>query len=253
MIIKNHYIIVTSILLLLTGCGSDSATPDKKKKKVIGFQTNQSTFMTKIDKVSSSKEDRNAFIDEFITKSNLQCQYYLISPQGKSSEKKSNSKLYISIFDAVSQAFGIKQITDVAKELYSSDDESSKNAKNAYESALTPEIIRGVKISRKNYAQKMILRKPRLIESYTIPMVKQDIRNYDKLCNYETGLIEINKALKKAQKQPKVKPFSPSLKIDPTLIKDKVEAMTKEAEAQEGIQSENQYINESQKPNETAF
>jgi len=44
-------------------------------------------------------------------------------------------------------------------------------------------------------------------------------------------LIEINKALKKAQKQQTIKPFSPT--IDPVSIKNKVEAVTKEAEANE--------------------
>jgi 2'-5' RNA ligase len=81
----------------------------------------------------------------------------------------------------------------------------------------------------------MILRKTRLIESYTIPMLRRDMRNYDKLCNYETGLIEINKALrralKRAEKKREMEPFSP--KIDLKMIKNKVESVTKQAQADE--------------------
>ena len=229
---KIHSLIAAGILLLISGCGSDTVEPDKKKNKVAGFKTNTSMFIATIDKVSPTKEDRNAMIDEFIIKSNLQCQHYLSNPLNKSSSNPKKQELYMDVFDGVSQAFGVKNITDGAKKLYTkNNDDGSNKAKIAYENALSPEIKRGVEIARESYAQKMILRKTRMIESYTIGMLKQDMKNYDKLCSYETGLIEINKALKKAQKQPKIRPFSP--KIDPTTIKNKVEAITKEAEANE--------------------
>lgn len=265
---KIHSIIVAGILLLVSGCGSDIVEPDKKKNKVAGFKTNTSMFIATIDEVSPSKEDRNAMIDEFIIKSNLQCQHYLNNPLNKSSNPKKQG-LYMDIFDGVSQAFGVKNITDGAKKLYTkNNDDGSNKTKIAYENALSPEIKRGVEIAREKYAQKMILRKTRMIESYTIGMLKQDMKNYDKLCSYETGLIEINKALKKAQRQPKVKPFSP--KIDPTTIKNKVEAVTKEAEANEASQvkidvkilnakesqveeARSQTINEAENLNDTAF
>ena len=263
-----HSIIVAGILLLISGCGSDTLEPDKKKNKVTGFKTNTSMFIATIDEVSPTKEDRNAFIDEFIIKSNLQCQHYLNNPLHKSSSTPKKQALYMDVFDGVSQAFGMKSITDGAKKLYrKNNDDGSNKAKIAYENALSPEIKRGVEIARENYAQKMILRKTRMIESYTINMLKQDMKNYDKLCSYETGLIEINKALKKAQRQPKIKPFSP--KIDPTTIKNKVAAVTREAEANEASnvkidvkvvnakeseeESQSQAINDSEEPNDTAF
>ena len=227
-----RYIITVCVLLFITGCGSDSPEPDKKKKKVTGFQTDQSGFIATVDKKSPTKEQRNELIDEFIIKSDLQCQHYLNDPINKAAANPKKSELYMDIFDGVSDAFGVKGITDGAKRLYKKDDKSGGNkAKLAYENALSPEIRGGVKIARENYAQKMILRKTRMIESYTIPMLKQDMKNYDKLCNYETGLIEINKALKKLRKQPKIQPFAP--KIDLATIKNKVENVTKEAEADE--------------------
>ncbi len=228
---KIRYMIAAAVLLLITGCGSDTPEPDKKKKKITGFQTDQSMFIATVDNVLPTKEERNALIDEFIITSNLQCQHYLNNPLNKSSNPKKQG-LYMDIFDGVSQAFGVKNITDGAKRLYKKDDKSGSNkAKIAYENALSPEIKRGVEIAREKYAQKMILRKTRMIESYTMSMLKRDMKNYDKLCNYEYGLIEINKALQKAQKQPKMQPFSPT--IDPTTIKNKVEAVTKAAEANE--------------------
>ena len=265
---KIHYIIVAGILLLISGCGSETPEPEKKKKTVAGFKTDKSMFIATIDEASPTKEDRNALIDEFIMKSNLQCQHYLNNPLNKSSSNPKKQGLYMDIFDGVSQAFGVKNITDGAKKLYvKNKNDGSNKAKLAYENALSPEIKRGVEIARENYAQKMILRKTRMIESYTMAMLKQDMKNYDKLCSYETGLIEINKALKKAQRQPKIKPFSP--KIDPTTIKNKVEAVTREVEADEASkvkidvkvvnakeseeESESQTISETEELNGTAF
>ncbi len=228
---KIHTMVAASILLLINGCGSDTPEPEEKKRKVAGFHTDRSMFIATVDKVSPTKEDRNAMIGEFIMKSNLQCQHYLDNPLNTSSNPKKQG-LYMDIFDGVSEAFGMKHITDGAKKLYIKKSANGSNkAKIAYENALSPEIKRGVEIAREKYAQKMILRKTRMIESYTIAMLERDMENYDKLCSYETGLIEIHKALKKAQRQPKIKPFSP--KIDPTTIKNKVEAVTREAEANE--------------------
>ncbi|UPT78437.1 hypothetical protein MN086_04635 [Sulfurovum sp. XGS-02] len=264
---KIHYILVATILLGINGCGTDTAEPDKKKRKVSGFHTDRSMFIATIDEVSPTKEERNALIDEFIMKSNLQCQHYLNNPLNTSSTPKKQG-LYMDIFDGVSQAFGVKNITDGAKKLYIKKSEDGSNkAKIAYENALSPEIKRGVEIAREKYVQKMILRRTRMIESYTIAMMERDMDNYDKLCSYETGLIEIHKALKKAQRQPKIKPFSP--KIDPTTIKNKVEAVTREAQAnkasnakidvkvlnakESGKESQSQTVSQTEELNRTAF
>lgn len=265
---KIHYSIVAVILLLISGCGSDTLEPEKKKNKLAGFHTDTSMFIATIDEASPTKEDRNTLIDEFIMKSNLQCQHYLNNPLKSSSNPKQQG-LYMDIFDGVSEAFGVKNITDGAKKLYiKNSDDGSNKAKIAYENALSPEIKRGVEIAREKYAQKMILRKTRMIESYTMSMLERDMKNYDKLCSYETGLIEINKALKKVQRQPKIKPFSP--KIDPITIKNKVEAVTREAEANEASkvkinvkvikakeskeeESQSQTISETKELNNTTF
>lgn len=238
MIIKNvPWIVTVCAVVLITGCGQKTTEPANKKKKITGFQTDQSRFIAKVDKVSPTRKQRNELIDEFILKSNLQCQHYLNDPINRAAANPKKSELYMDIFDGVSEAFGVKNITDGAKRLYKKDtDPGKKNkAKLAYENALSPEIRRGVELARENYAQRMILRKTRLIESYTIPMLKRDMRNYDKLCNYETGLIEINKALKKAikraEKKREMEPFSP--KINLKMIKNKVESVTKQAEANE--------------------
>lgn len=230
--IKNNYYLTGSIvLLLIAGCGQ----PAKKEKvKVRGFKTNMSLFINTLDNASPSRKNRNAFMDEFILKSDLQCQQYLDRPLSTSSSSGKKNGLYMDIFDATSQAFGVKNITDGAKKLYSGgDDGKDKEAKLAYEKALSPEIKRGVEIAREDYARtNMYAKKYKLIESYTNEMFEHDMQNYDKLCNREIGLIEINKALKKMQKRPKkVSPFSPKLVIDPVTIKNKVETVTRQAEA----------------------
>jgi len=233
MIIKKiSYLSIVFVLMLMPGCSSKTQEPEKKEK-IIGFHTDQSQFLTYVDKKSPTITQRNELLDEFITQSNLQCQHYLNSPLNKSESNSKKQGLYMDIFDGVSEAFGVKNITDTAKKLYKGKDKDKRKyqTKMAYEKALSPEIKRGVEIAREKYVQKMILRKSRLIESYTIAKLRRDMRNYDKLCNYEYGLIEIHKALKKAQQKEKIQPFSPTMTINLTNVKDKVEAVTKEAEA----------------------
>lgn len=227
---NNYYVIGLSVLLLISGCGQ----PEKEKKdQVRGFKTNTSSFLTTLDKDTPNTKNRNAFMDEFIIKSDVQCQQYLNRPLTKTSSKNTNG-LYMNIFDATSQVLGIKNITDGVKQVYSgSSEKTKKEAKTAYEKALSPEIKRGVEIAREEYARtNMYAKKYKLIESYTNEMLEHDMQNYDKLCSHETGLIEINKALRKMGKRPKkVTPFSPKLVIDPVTIKNKVDAVTKEVKA----------------------
>lgn len=232
-IINNYYLTVLAVILFFSGCGE----PEKKEKdRVTGFKTNMSSFITTLDKDSPNAENRNAFMDEFILKSDMQCQQYLNKQLSKSSSKSKNtSGLYMNIFDATSQVLGVKTITDSAKTIYmSSNEDKKKEVSMAYEKALSPEIKRGVEIAREEYARNnMYAKKYKLIESYTNKMLKRDMQNYDKLCNHEVGLIEINKALKKMQKQPKkVTPFAPKLVIDPATIQNKVEAVTETMEAE---------------------
>jgi len=74
-----------------------------------------------------------------------------------------------------------------------------------------------------------------------MPELERDLQKYDRLCNYDTGLVEINMILKNASKQKKKKiaPFSPKLKIDPETIREKVEAVTIESETKESETNSN--------------
>lgn len=228
--INSYYLAGLAVLLLISGCGQPAK---EKKDKVSGFKTKTSSFITTLDKESPNRKNRNAFMDEFIIKSDVQCQQYLNRQLTKSSSKKTNG-LYMNVFDATSQVLGVKNITDGAKTLYSSSNEDEKKElKSAYEKALSPEIKRGVEIAREEYARtNMYAKKYKLIESYTNEMLERDLKNYDKLCSHEVGLIEINKALKKMKKRQKeVTPFSPKLVIDPVTIQNKVEAVNEKIEA----------------------
>lgn len=229
---NNHYYVTAwAVLLLVSGCGQ----PDKEKKdKTSGFKTNKSSFLVTIDKNKPNKETRNAYMDEFIAKSDLQCQQYLSKSLDLSSSSSKENGLYMNVFDTASQIMGVKYITDTAKQMYmSGNDDTKKETKSAYAKALSPEIKRGVEMAREEYAQtKMHCKKYKLVESYTYEMLEHDMKNYDKLCSHEVGLIEINKALKKMQKRPEmVSPFAPKLVIDPATIANKVEAVNREVES----------------------
>ena len=229
--IKNNYYLTGSVvLLLIAGCGQPAK---EEKKQETGFKTNMSGFINTLDNSSPNKKNRNALMDEFIIKSDVQCQHYLEVPLTK---PKKEDGMAMKVYDATGQAFGVKNITDGAKTLYTGGDkDKNKEANSGYEKVLFPEIKRGVELAREKYARtNMYSKKYKLIESYTNKMLERDMQNYDKMCNHEVGLIEINKALKKMQKRPKkVSPFSPKLVIDPVTTKNKVETATKEVEVKD--------------------
>lgn len=223
-----------------TGCGSEEPQPNDNKSYGQGFRTDRSYFITTVDESSPTKEMRNAYLEEYLQKSDIQCSQYL-DRSINSPSSQSNTGLYMALFDTVSQLSGVKPITDTAKELYRRNETSSNETKLAYKRALSPEIKRGVEIARERYARKLLSNRYRLIESYTMPKLHKDLEKYDRLCNYDTGLVEINMILKKAgkEKKGKIAPFSPKLRIDPETIREKVEAVTIESEAKESESGSN--------------
>ncbi len=226
------YLVASAVVFLLSACGEPDAPAEEKTS---GFHTKRSSMLIVLDKDKPSKETRNAYMDAFIDTSDLQCQQYLSKSLEPEGENKKENGLYMSIFDTASTIMGVKTITDGAKEIYNSaSEETKKETKSAYAKALSPEIKRGVELAREEYAKtKLYTKKYKLIESYTYPMLEQDLKNYDKLCNHEVGLLEINKALKKMQKRPAntPAPFTSKVEIDPAVIANKVEKVNKEAEA----------------------
>lgn len=237
-----NVLLASTLVSLISGCGDD---PKPKKKPTPGFHTNKSFFINVPDQKSPTKEMRNAYMEEFIQKSNIQCQQYLNDPLMKDASKsKSKKELYTGIIDNVSELFGTKGITDGAKSLYPGKKSNDpQKMQLAYERALSPEIMRGVLIARERQMQKIVSKQYRLIESYTVPMLESDMETYDKLCNYEVGLIEINHILENArQPQSAPIPFSSKYMIDPSTIKNKVEMVNKKAEEQQQKRKKSAHI-----------
>jgi hypothetical protein len=196
------------------------------------FNTNQYAFLTPSLDATSTQQDRNSFLEEFISQSNMQCQHYLGNPQHRTQSITSSAEqtLYMSIFDTVSMLFGVKYITDVAKGVFlSNTTTNTPENQSMYQNALGPEIIRGVEIARLRYANLMRAKKAKSLEHYSVEHFQSDMVKYDKQCSNEFGLMEINNALREAQTQMMrsgiVKP-----KIDPVEIKKKVEVATKKVE-----------------------
>ncbi|HIM94610.1 MAG TPA: hypothetical protein EYM49_06215 [Campylobacterales bacterium] len=230
------YILLLSSLVIFTGCVSDLNSGNSLSPGESGqgsrFSTNQYSFLTSQLDATSSKNDRNSFLEEFITQSDMQCQHYLLNSQNRT-EKVTNSveqTLYMSIFDTVSLLFGVKYITDTAKEVFiSNTNTNTPENQSMYQNALGPEIKRGVEIARLRYANAMRARKNENLESYSITNLQNDMAKYDKQCSNEFGLIEINKALRQAQNQ-MMRSGVAKPKIDPVSIKKKVEDATKKVE-----------------------
>ena len=244
--------------ILFTGCmpstfQSNLSASDEAKS--LRFSTNESTFLTKL-KPNISKERRNEFIDEFILKSDVQCQQYLANP--KKDEKKSDStdELYMNIAQTVSTVLGLGYITQTAQAIFLDDDKSSKEGQEAYENALSPEIKKGVEIVRERYAKKIKKKKIFQVKRYNSNQLKEDMNIYDKQCNMEYGLIEINRALKEMQSQMRnpvyAKPTqSTTPKINLEAIKEKVKKVSKEVKSKEIKREKKQEIKKT--PKKTTF
>ena len=222
--------------LLLTGCVAGlpsmlSSNLEQNNQKTVTFKTNQVHFMSNL-KNTSSLSERNNYLDEFILKSDMQCQNYLNNPLVKPEVDDNKDSLYMSMFDTVSSLFGISLATNAAKAVFLDNNGESIEEKKAYVNALTPEIRKGVEIGRSRFARSMTTRKNLDLKTYSINNLREDTLKYDKQCDDAYGLIEINRALKEMQSSmyTRTAPSTPALNIDPKTIKAKVEAATKEVE-----------------------
>jgi hypothetical protein len=186
-------------IITLSGCVNNPMLPSHfnhtSTQKALIFKTNQSTFITELNN-TSDKNTRNSYINEFLLKSDIQCRDYLNAPEKSSQINQNENQLYMNIFDAISTAFGLSYITNTAKTMLSSENNSNLENQQAYKKALSPEIQRGVEINRERYAQKIKSKMMLSIKKYPISQVRKDMLTYDKQCNEAYGLIEINRALK---------------------------------------------------------
>ena len=247
----------TFAMLILTGCiqssidiGSNYNSASSTKKELL-FSTNKYNFMTSLKK-ASTKEERNSYIDEFILKSDIQCVNFLNQPLKKVNNTNENDSLYMSIVDTIGTLFGLSYITDTAKAVFlDGNNKESIEEKIAYTNALSPEIRKGVEIARARFAKEMKKKKTLPLDKYSINNLKEDTLKYDKQCNLEYGLIEINRALKEMQSQMNTrvvtKEPTTTPTIDPQVIKDKVAQATKEVKEKQ----ENQKQDNNQTKNQT--
>ena len=225
------------VALLFTACVPDMSTGlgsnlnNDNSQQAVLFKTNQVRFMNSL-KDSSNLQERNAYLDEFLLKSDIQCQNYLNNPLKKPEVDTSKDSLYMGIFDTVSGLFGMSLATNAAKAVFLDGEGESMEEKKAYANALSAEIRKGVEIGRTRYAKGMSKKKTLDLKAYSINNLREDMLKYDKQCDDAYGLIEINRALKEMQSAVH-RPASvatPTLSINPKAIKAKVEAASKEVE-----------------------
>lgn len=230
--------------LLLSGCVSNPLIPsnlsDNHKKKALTFKTNTTSFISEL-------KNRNSYMDEFILKSDMQCENYLNTPQVQATTEAENSSLYMNIFDTVSTLFGMKLITDTAKVMVSGEEDKIEN-QNSYKRALSPEIFRGVEINRERYAKKMKNKQKVSEKEYSLEAFQKDMLTYDKQCAEEYGLIEINRALKAMQhniQHPAVASTKAPISIE--AVKNSVKAVTQEVKAKKEIKKKIEVKNDTNK------
>ncbi len=232
--VKKYMVVLA--LVGLTGCVSGvnvgNSLVSGEHEYENRFNTNQYAFLTSNLDAITTQQERNSFLEEFISQSNMQCRHYLGNPQHQAQNITSSTEqtLYMSIFDTVSMLFGVKYITDVAKGVFlSNTTTNTPENQSMYQNALGPEIIRGVEIARLRYANVMRAKKKESLERYSIEHLQGDMAKYDKQCSNEFGLMEINNALRQAQTQ-MMRSGIAKPKIDPIEIKKKVEVATKKVE-----------------------
>lgn len=256
----------TFALLLTTGCLQPSIDTSSNYKgdsatKTLTFTTNEHNFMHSLSK-ASTVEERNSYMDEFLLKSDMQCANYLNQPLQKTDDTAKNDSLYMNIAEGVSSLFGLGYITSTAKAVFlEGNDEASAEEKTAYANALSPEMRKGVEIARARFAKEMRKKEALPLEKYSIKNLKEDTLKYDKQCNLEYGLIEINRALREMQSQMNTRavPKEPTATLDPQVIKDKVAQATqevkekKEEKKREEAESSKQIETPTSDNNETAI
>ena len=202
------------------------------------FHTSSYNFISPMLQNNSTQRDRNRYLKEFLSQSDVQCQHYLRRSSTVNQHSEAEQSLYMSIFDTVSMIFGISYITETAKQAINATTVKAEDNQVAYQNALTPEIFRGVEIGRIRYGKKMLSQTSRPLKEYSVADLQRDMLNYDKMCSREYGLIEINRALKEVQYQ-MMQPQDQKPKIDPVVIKKKVEAVTKEVKKKEKEREDN--------------
>ncbi len=259
----------TFAIIFLTGCiqssidiNSNYYNTSSTKKELI-FSTNEHNFMHSLDK-KATKQNRNSYMDEFILKSDMQCTNFLNQPLKKTDNSNKNDSLYMSIADTIGTLFGLSYITNTAKAVFlEGNNKESIKDKTAYTNALSPEMRKGVEIARARFAKEMKKKQVLPLDKYSIENLKEDTLKYDKQCNLEYGLIEINRALKEMQSQMNTRvvtkePTTPT--IDPKVIKDKVAQATKEVKEKQEEEkqkkkpeSSKQIKTSSQEDNKTAI
>ena len=238
-------------LALLTGCVptsnlglSNGATAEEN----VGFRTNTTRFINRLA-VQTTPQNRNEYLNEFLDSSNVQCQHYLNHAKEKPSELEQKTALYMNLFDSMSALFGMKYVTDTAKAALSDNPQDTKANQEAFDSALYPEIRRGVELARSRYAKRMKQKESLGVDKYSVSDLQYDIKQYDRQCDASVGLVEINKALREIQEQMRTRtvPTKAPL-INPIAIKNKVKAVTKKVEEKELRKIENQVPKIAQEP-----
>ncbi len=238
-------LLLTFVLILVTGCiqpsiNTNSNLNNNSTTKTLTFSTNEHNFMHSLNK-TSTVDERNSYMEEFLLKSDMQCANYLNQPLQKTNNTAKNNSLYINIAEGVSKLFGLDYLTNTAKAVFLDNNEESTEEKTAYTNALSPEIKKGVEIARTRFAKEMRKKQALPLDKYSIENLKEDTLKYDKQCNLEYGLIEINRALKEMQSQMNrsvITKKEPTPTLDPQVIKDKVTQATKEVkEKQENNQT----------------
>ena len=233
---KTSTTVYISILLSITGCIQPSINMNSSyysassQIKELTFSTNEHNFMHSLKK-TSTKQERNSYMDEFILKSDIQCTNFLNQPLKKANNSTQKDSLYMNIAESVSSLFGLSYITNTAKAVFlDGNSEASEEEKIAYANALSPEMKKGVEIARARFAKEMKKKQALSLNKYSIDNLKEDTLKYDKQCNLEYGLIEINRALKEMQSQVNTKTITkePTQAIDPQVIKNKVAKATQE-------------------------
>jgi len=235
-------ILMLSSSLLFVACvpnGQTSLNPlslTQKNHTDMEFHTNLENFVSSPFHENIKKEERNSFIKEFIFQSNMQCQHHLRYPSNKRQENQNQNEqdLYMNIFDTVSMVFGVSHITESAKRALMPNTQESSSNQQKYQNALTPEILKGVEIGRKRYANEILNKHTLSIKEYGTNKIKNDMSKYDKQCNHAYGLIEINRALMALQQNMQSPNQTSTTKIDAITVKKKVEAVTKKVIKQKG-------------------
>ncbi|GEM_PF-5474167 len=192
-------------LALFMGCSRENIQTLQSLSQTTNLsnQNDANTFHTDISHFQSTlrnvknEEARNRLMDEILSASDMECSAYVYGALQKVDEQ--NEDAYTKMFRLVGKYIGLDIAKDAVEAVSDLSNPNERANVEKYNQALKPNIIKAIELARKKYKKEIIAKHKLPLSRYDSEQFLSDLTQYDKRCSTYYGLLEITKALEKAQ------------------------------------------------------